>query len=283
MAIDYKPFNFFLSSLCISATFWLIAAYISYYHENMQYLLFPLIITGMSGPTIALFTLMITSRNKGLWSDFVQRLRFNRIKFTFLPILILLMPCVVLLSITISLFFGLSPEQFVISAPSDEALSGIGILAIAIIVFLSCSLEEMGWRGYGIDSLLHSNYNLWETSLLFATIWSLWHIPAFFIKNGYFQQELWNPGFMYVIVYFISLFPITIIINWLYIENNRSILIAIFFHMIMNLSYGLFKIELLTKIIVMLQLLIIAGIIVLKNKALFLKRISDDTTKDAQI
>jgi len=180
------------------------------------------------------------------------------------------MPCIVLFAITISLLFGSSSNQFVLSIPSDQALKSITFLAIPIIALLSCSLEEIGWRGYGIDSL-NSTLNLWKTSIIFASIWSLWHIPAFFIKNGYFQQALLNLGFVHVIVYFASLFPITFLINWLYIKNNRSIIIAILFHTIMNVSYGLFQLELFTKIILMVLLYLIASIIVITNKSLFFK------------
>lgn len=271
----YHPITFFLSCFFLSAALWLFAAYISL-QESMQYLLFPLVLGGMSCPTISALIMLAQSKNKSMSSDFFQRLSFKKIKLRFIPIVLLLMPCLVMLAITISLLFGFSSDQLLLSIPSDQALQGINFLAIFIAVFLSCSLEEIGWRGYGIDSL-NSKFNLWKTSLIFATLWSLWHVPAFFIKNGYFQKELWNLGLIHVVVYFMSLFPITILINWLYAQNNRSIVIAILFHAIMNLSYGLFPIQLFTKIILMLLLFIVAGTIVIINKELFFKNHNDST------
>jgi uncharacterized protein len=271
----YHPITFFLSCFFLSAALWLFAAYISL-QESMQYLLFPLVLGGMSCPTISALIMLAQSKNKSMSSDFFQRLSFKKIKLRFIPIVLLLMPCLVMLAITISLLFGFSSDQLLLSIPSDQALQGINFLAIFIAVFLSCSLEEIGWRGYGIDSL-NSKFNLWKTSLIFATLWSLWHVPAFFIKNGYFQKELWNLGLIHVVVYFMSLFPITILINWLYAQNNRSIVIAILFHAIMNLSYGLFPIQLFTKIILMLLLFIVAGTIVIINKELFFKNHNDSS------
>jgi membrane protease YdiL (CAAX protease family) len=267
----YQPTYFFLSSLLITSVVWLIAAYVSY-QQSLHYLVFPLILCGMSSPSISALIMFAKARDKSLWSDFCQRLRFNRIDIRFIPLVLLFMPCLILLAIAISLLFGLSPDQFLLSQfSSDQALEGVNFLALVLIVTLSCSLEEIGWRGYGIDSL-NSKFNLWRTSLIFATIWSLWHVPAFFIKNGYFQQEVWNLGIIYVANYFISLFPVTILINWLYIKNNRSILIAILFHAVMNISYGLFKIQPFTKIIFMFLLLVVAGIVVIRDKEMFLKR-----------
>jgi membrane protease YdiL (CAAX protease family) len=265
----YEPLDFFLITFFISWASWFFAIYASW-QPSLQYLLFPLILGGMSGPTISAFIMLIRSKNKSLWSDFFQRLSFKMVKIRFIPIALLLIPCLVLLAIANSLFFGFSSQQFSLTFPLDQALQGMNFLALLIAVFLSCSLEEIGWRGYGIDSL-NSRFNLWKTSLVFAAIWSLWHVPAFFIKNGYFEKEVLSLGFMYVATYFLSLFPIALLINWLYIKNNRSILIAILFHAIMNLSYGLFQIQPFTRIIFMLLLFLVAGVVVVMNKELFFK------------
>ncbi|CAN5147761.1 type II CAAX endopeptidase family protein [soil metagenome] len=266
----YQPEYFFLSTLFIASVALFIAAYASY-HESYHYLLFPLILGSMASPSIVAFFMFTKARNKILWHDFFQRMRINKINVRFIPLVLFLMPCIVLLAITVSLLFGFSADQFSLAQIADKALEGKNFLALIAIVLISCSLEEIGWRGYGIDSLT-SRYNLWRTSLIFAALWSLWHVPSFFIKNGYFQQEVWNLGMVYTVTYFISLFPITVLINWLYVKNNRSILIAILFHAIMNLSYGLLLLQPFTKIIIMLLLLITAAIIVIKDKEIFFKK-----------
>ncbi len=276
----YQPMLFFLSALFIGSIAWFSAAYSSY-QPSLNYLLFPLILAGMSSPTIAALMMFAKSRDKDLWGDFCQKLRFDRIKIRFLPLL-LLIPCLILLSIAISLLFGFSSDQFSLASIPDPALKGKNILAIVLIVLLSCSLEEIGWRGYGIDSL-KSKYNLWKTSLIFASIWALWHVPAFFIKNGYFQQEVWNLGIIHTANYFIGYFPITILINWLYIKNNRSILIALVCHASMNLFYGLLQIQPFTKIIITLLLLLTASIIVIRNKKMFFIKNSDSSIKSSAI
>ncbi len=61
-----------------------------------------------------------------------------------------------------------------------------------LIMFLAPTVEEFGWRGYGVDSL-RSKFNLFKTTMLFALLWSSWHLPLFFV-NGYYQNELWNTN-----------------------------------------------------------------------------------------
>ena len=265
-AYVYKPVQFFTITFLISSVMCFAAAYISF-QNSMHYLLFPLIFGSMSGPSIAACIMLVQSKNKNLWTDFYSRLRFDSMKLSFIFGILLFVPSLIVCAIIASCFFGQSLDQFSWQA-LDQVLNGLNYIGILITFFLSSSLEEIGWRGYGIDSLL-SRYNLWQTSFIFATLWSIWHIPAFFINNGYFQQELWNAGCIHVVIYFASLYPLTILINWVYMKNNRSILIAILFHMIINFLYSLFHLQLPTKIIQMLLLWAVAGIIVVKNKQLF--------------
>jgi len=267
-AYEYKSIQFFAITFLISSVISFAAAYISF-QNTMQHLLLPLILGSMSGPSIAACIMLVQSKNQNLWTDFYSRLRFDNMKIPFILGVLLFVPSLIACAIILSCLFGQSLDQFTVSGQvSDQALNGFNCIGILITLLLSSSLEEIGWRGYGIDSL-RSRYNLWQTSLIFATLWSAWHIPAFFINNGYFQQELWNLGYMHVVIYFASLYLLTILINWVYVENNRSILIAILFHMVINFSYSLFHLQLPTKIINMLLLWVVAGIVVMKNKRLF--------------
>lgn len=98
----------------------------------------------MSSPTLAALFMFASSKDKRLWSDFCARLRPGKIKLRFLAITLLLMPCLVTLAIIISTFFGFSLDQFSLAQLSGQALEGKNILALFLIVFLSCSLEEIG-------------------------------------------------------------------------------------------------------------------------------------------
>lgn len=269
MIVDlYKPIQFFCITFVISSVMLLCAAYISL-QNSMQYLLLPLIFAGMSGPTIATFIMLFKDKNKILWQDFYQKLRFDTIKPLYIVIVIICMPVLIVCAVGISLLFGQSFNQLSLSQQApDQVLNGFHFLGMTLLFLLSSLLEEIGWRGYGIDSL-RSKFNLWQTSLIFSTLWSLWHIPAFFIKDGYFQQELWNLGCIYVVIYFASVYPLTVLFNWVYIKNNRNLLIVILFHMVVNISCSLCHLQLPTKIIFMILLWFAAGIVVITNQQLF--------------
>ncbi|MCX6049291.1 MAG: CPBP family intramembrane metalloprotease, partial [Chloroflexi bacterium] len=113
-----------------------------------------------------------------------------------------------------------------------------------------------------------SKFSLFKTTLIFGILWALWHLPLFF-TNGYYQHDLWNTGLVYVINFFAQVFVATILMNWIYYKNNRSISAAILFHFMFNLFSVLFQTEQFTKCIITVVLLIISIVIIWRNQEFF--------------
>ncbi len=89
---------------------------------------------------------------------------------------------------------------------------------------------------------------------------------VFFIEGSY-QASLWAMNPIYAINFFVGIIPLSYIMNWLYFKNNRSILIASIFHIMVNYSSELFEANQVSKCLLTLVLAIIAGIImVLEDK-----------------
>ena len=152
----------------------------------------------------------------------------------------------------------------------SQVAKGWKILGFIIPILLAPTLEELGWRGYGVDSLRSPHFNLFISTLLFAALWALWHLPLFFIK-GYYHYELRNLNIVYVINFFISILPAAILLNWVYYRNDRSILIVIVAHAVLNIFSIIFKTEQFTKCLVTLLLCAVSTVVVLKDKDFFFK------------
>jgi uncharacterized protein len=187
LSYQYKPIQFFLITFLGTGIPWFIAAYFSY-QKGMEAFQLPFILLGMIAPFISALIMIYGSQNKDLNKDFWERLRFDRIKLRFLPVILFLMPCVLFLATTLSLLFGQSIDQFALSS-AFQVMAGQTMISF-LIIFLAPLMEELGWRGYGVDSL-RSHFNLFKTTMLFAGLWALWHVPLFFI-NGYYQNVLWS-------------------------------------------------------------------------------------------
>ncbi len=260
-----KPFQYYFITFVMSWSFLFFGAYFSY-QENMKMYEWILIIFGLFSPFFVALLMMYGTKNKPLINDFWMRLNFREIKFSYLPVLFLLMPLLILLATTLSLLSGQAIEQFTISkefsAITDKNLASLIILFIA--PFVAPIGEELGWRGYGVDSI-RSQFSLLTTNLLFGFIWGIWHLPLFFIKNFY-ENQLWNTGIFYVINFFISHIAYGFLINWVYYKNNRNIIACIILHFMINLSSTFFRTEELTKCIMTFLLLIFLFILFIRNK-----------------
>lgn len=252
----YKPWKFYALALAISWAAWFLAAYFSYQTGKEPFMLLSMI-AGSNVPFVVGLFMIYGSGSAALKQDYVSRLlRVNRDSLRYLPIILLLLPVSLLVAVAISVLFGRSPAQFTLA----------GELSL-LIPILAPTFEELGWRGYGLDSL-RSRYNLLTTSLLFALLWGLWHVPMFLVNTTY-QHELWQMGIPYALNFFVSLVPFTIIVNWLYYKTNRSILSAILFHVIAVIAPEAFNVEESTKFIQTGILVVVAVGIMAKDRAFF--------------
>lgn len=111
------------------------------------------------------------------------------------------------------------------------------ILLSILFATLFPFIEELGWRGYALDRLQERNSAL-VSSLILGTVWSLWHLPTFFIRDSY-QAGLGigTPAFW---LFFAGIIPLTFVFTWIYNNTGRSTLAVILFHAMVNFTGELF-------------------------------------------
>jgi membrane protease YdiL (CAAX protease family) len=265
--MHYKPFQFFFLTLLGTSIFWFAAAYLSHQKGVEKWQIFPML-AGLLVPCVVALVMIYGSQNSALIQSFWERLLLFKISGRSL-LVIAAIPIVFFCATAISLLFGKSAEQFHL-ASEFNVMKGWKLLSLIVPLLLAPALEEMGWRGYGIDSL-RANFNVFSTSMLFGLLWALWHVPLFFIK-GYYQYELWQSSIVYTANFFISIIPVAIITNWVYFQNGRSILLLILVHGLLNACAILFKVEQFTKCIATVLLCLFAGILVACERDFFLSR-----------
>jgi membrane protease YdiL (CAAX protease family) len=259
----YRPVTFFTLAIAITWFFWLADAYVSARGDagNLQGLLMFL---GLCGPAIAALVIVHRTGSPALESDLRNRLvSLRRIDLRTLPVLLLFMPAVIWAAIGISLLFGGSPSQFTIQlGPAFATLPALTGL------FAAPALEEAGWRGYGVDSL-RSRYTLFGTSLSFGLLWAFWHTPLFFISGSYHNTLL--PGGLFTANFFVSVFAMAFLINWVYERNNRSIIACFLFHLSANVAMSFIAADQFTRCIVTVLLLLFAAATVIGDRDLYFR------------
>ncbi len=254
----YKPLSYFALVFVLSWAPWSVAAYYSYQRAMELYSnLFALI--GLLGPFFAALIMTWSSASGDLKHDFKERLVDLRlIRPGYVPIILLLTPFALFLSTWLSVGVGRSADQFRFSG---------GFATMLPLILVAPTFEELGWRGYGMDSL-RAKFGMMKATLLFGFLWAMWHVPLFFIDRSY-QHGLWNSSPIYVANFFISILPAAILMNWVYYKNNRSIVAAILFHMALDATAESFRTEKFTKCIWTGVLLLISILVIAGNRSFF--------------
>jgi membrane protease YdiL (CAAX protease family) len=264
---NYKPIFYFSMTFLATYVFWFAGAYVSF-QENISSLAYLFMLPGLMAPFLISVVMIGRSKNSDLKSDFVNRLfNLRLIQPKMLPVFILIMPFSVLASIIISLSFGESISQFQLS----EGFSfSSGFVPVLLLLLLAATFEELGWRGYAFDSL-QSRYNYLTASIIFSLLWSLWHFPLIFVKDSY-QYEIFHQNIWFGVNFFVSIIPMGIIISWICLKNGKSVIAAIVFHFIINMSQEILEITQTTKCIQTVVLIIMVVVIATMEKEMFFSK-----------
>jgi uncharacterized protein len=264
---SYKPFHFFLGALGGTWAIWFTAAYFSYQQSDFAKGLYSILeLAGLFPPMAAALVLIFSSHSTELKQNFCERLfNLKLIKLSSIPALFLIMPAAAVISVALShVFFGQSLDQL---GFAKAASSTSGLIPIPVMFFGAPLLEELGWRGYGMDSL-RGRRTFFVASLIFAGLWTCWHTPLFFIHNYYHNIVLTtNP--LLALNCIVSIPPMGFIINWLWYKNKGSILTGVIFHAVANFVYGYLSMGQVAKCTMTVVLIVIAALIVRLDRKIF--------------
>jgi uncharacterized protein len=261
------PVAFYAAATAVPWVLWSLAGRISYREMSGQETAIAsgLAFAGLVAPMAVAF--IAIARDRELRADVLSRLTLKGITAGYAAIACLTMLASILLAQAISLLFGYSPHQFVITGHYTFTS---GVFPVWFLLIAAPVVEEFAWHSYGTDAL-RARFNLLLTSIVFATYWAVWHVPLAGIK-GYYHANLVAGGALYGVNFLISVFPFVILMNWLYYRTGRNILIACVFHITANYFNEIFATHPDSKVIQTGLLLVLAGIVVGTNRRLFFAR-----------
>ena len=260
----YRPLRFYVTCFSVTWIFWITAAIISR-SENDNGLSTLLMLFGLMAPAVTAVITVLTSGSRALKQDLKRKLvGFYRIKPLSILVAILGFAVVVALSILLSTLFGQSLDQFAFTEDFSFSIGGTSAL---LTILLAATIEEVGWRGYGEDSV--AAYFSWFTeSIIFGFVWASWHLPLFWI-GGTYHYGLKELGVGYVLNFLISVVPMGFLTTWVYVKNNRSMLACIVFHLFVNTMQEKIAMTPQTKCVETIVVTLAAVFVVLTNREMF--------------
>lgn len=103
------------------------------------------------------------------------------------------------------------------------------ILVILLLVSIIVPLfEEIGWRAFAIPRLREKTNSL-NAALIMGGIWTIWHLPNFFIKD----TDQYGLPFTW---FLLTILAVSILMVWVMNHSNQSVLLTILFHASIILS-----------------------------------------------
>ncbi len=257
----YQPVGYFVVTYVITLLFWLPAIIL-----NSEDISIMIMIFGMFSPAIGTFILLQKSKDSAIKKDFKRKmLGIRKINLFNLFMIMLIFLLAVGASILLSLCFGQSLDQF--SFTPDFSFTGLSILSSVSILFTAALVEEIGWRGYGIDAIAQS-CTWFKATLIFSFVWAFWHLPLFWIPGTY-QCGLREANIGFMLNFILSIVPLAFIVTWVYLKNNKNILACAFIHMFINFVQEKVAMTAVTKCVETFVLIAVAVLLVLYDRKLF--------------
>lgn len=104
------------------------------------------------------------------------------------------------------------------------------MLTIALLVRGILNGEEIGWRGFALPHL-QRRWNALTASLILGGIWTLFHLPIFFVQGA---SVLGSQNGMNPVAFLIEVVAGAILVTWLFNNTRGSLLIAYLYHAAVN-------------------------------------------------
>lgn len=222
----HRPSVFFAAVLTWSWGFWLLSILVGHGLTTTLGTAFGFL--GLLGPMIAGIAFTHLTRDREGRREYWARI-FNpgRIPARWVPIVVLLAPALMLVAALIDLATGggLAPYHKAV----EPFLSNPALLVpFALNVFFVGPFpEEFGWRGYVLDRL-QERWSALEASLILGVVWSLWHLPLFFMRGTY--QYIQGAGSLWFWLFIIGIVPLTVAFTWVFNNTRRSTLAIMILH-----------------------------------------------------
>jgi membrane protease YdiL (CAAX protease family) len=263
----YRPVRFYTICFAVTWAFWISAAVISHW-ENDNGISMVLMLLGLMTPAATAVITVLTSGSRELKSDLKRKLvGFYRIKPLSILKAVIGFAVIVVVSILLSLPLGQSFGQFAFTEDFSFSIGGTSAL---LTILLASVIEEVGWRGYGEDSVAF--YFSWFTeSIIFGFVWALWHLPLFWIVGTY-HYGLRELGIGYMLNFLISVIPLGFLTTWVYVKNNRSMLACIIFHLFVNTMQEKIAMTPQTKCVETIVVFVAAALVVCTNREMFFEK-----------
>lgn len=112
--------------------------------------------------------------------------------------------------------------------PDAKYFSVAEMIAFALMFFVGAIGEELGWQGYSFAGA-RKRCSALKAALIIGAIWALWHVIPYAQMGRSIDWIIWQC---------LCTIALRLIIVWLFENSGQSVLIAVLFHITINMPWG---------------------------------------------
>jgi uncharacterized protein len=208
--------------------------------EQVQTLMPFALLALFAGPSVAGILLTGLLYGRAGLRDLLARMTRWRVGVRWYVLALLLAP---LLVSAILLALSVTSPEFLprILTTNDKAtllLFGIGWGLVG-----GGLLEELGWTGFAVPTMLRGRHGVLGTGLVVGLLWGAWHyLIAFWAISGTTSAGLSLAVFMPALIFYVGSLPAyRVLMVWVYDRTGESMLVAMLMHAVFSASALIFE------------------------------------------
>ena len=129
------------------------------------------------------------------------------------------------------LAFSVSSPEFLPRLFTSDDKASLLLFGIAAGLIGGGLLEELGWTGFAVPTLLKLRHGVLSTGLIVGLLWGAWHFLIAFWASGTSSGALSLAGFLPAVLFYVGSLPAyRVLMVWVYQRTDESMLVAMLMH-----------------------------------------------------
>lgn len=226
-----SPWIYFAATFAWTWSLWILALLLGLSMDTAAG--FAMLLLGVLGPMVTGIGFTYLTYGQEGRRDYWRRvIDFRRIGARWYLVILLFAPILNVLAALLDMLLGGIGATWG-DAALNFVVAPLSIIPSILFATLIPFIEELGWRGYVLDRL-QAKWSALLSTLILGSVWSLWHLPLFFVEGTY-QANL-GVGTLEFWVFMIGVIALSFPFTWIYNNTRRSTLAVILFHAMVNFT-----------------------------------------------